>query len=170
MALKYKKNSTVYTVAHLEDEDQIFKGNIQINGNLTVLGSGTEVELETLDVHNHEIIVNAGLEPTSSPINDPSGIKVNRGVEDDYEFKFFENAPTGDTEDESFRIGVLGNYQSVATRQDTDLLANGDILKWNNTANRLDKSSINDDGDKVSITGDLVVKNHDFFDMIFYLW
>ena len=99
-----------------------------VEGNLTVSGTTTTINTQTLTIQDNIIELNnnqSGIPPSGLI----SGISVNRGDAPTYRFVFTEN-------DDTFRIGEVGFEQAVATRQDSPT-ANG-IAFWNNTSKRFD--------------------------------
>ena len=104
-------------------------GNAVITGNLTVNGTTTTLNTETVLVEDNIIEINSSQEgtPASSLV---SGIEVNRGDEDNFQFVFVEQT-------DDFRLGkVGGTLQPVLTRDETTNLENNDILVWDNTNKR----------------------------------
>jgi hypothetical protein len=104
-------------------------GNAVIAGNLTVSGTTTTLNTEEVLVKDNIIEINSSQTgiPASTLV---SGIRVNRGSEDHFQFVFVE-------EKDDFRLGkVGGTLQPVLTRDETTNLANNDILVWDNTNKR----------------------------------
>jgi len=107
-------------------ETGVSSGDVVIQGNLTVLGTTTEIHTEELKVKDNIITLNDG---ATGPALD-AGIEVDRGDEDPkYQFLFSE--ANGD-----FRIGEEGDLQPVLTRDEVANLEDGDILIWDDTNNR----------------------------------
>jgi hypothetical protein len=104
-------------------------GNAVITGNLTVEGTTTTLDTQTVLIKDNIIEINSTQTgtPASSLV---SGIEVNRGDEDNFQFVFVELT-------DDFRLGkVGGTLQPVLTRDETTNLANNDILVWDNTNKR----------------------------------
>jgi len=91
--------------------NQTFGQAVTITGDLTVNGTTTTINTETVLVEDNILTVNAG-ETGAGVTAGSAGIEVDRGTETNYEFKFVES-------DDSFKIGETGALQSVATREDT---------------------------------------------------
>ena len=103
-------------------------GDVTISGNLTVEGTTTTLDTETILIKDNIIEINSNQEgtPSSSLI---SGIEVNRGDEDNFQFVFVEAT-------DDFRLGEAGSLQPVLTRDEATNLTEGDILTWDDTNNR----------------------------------
>jgi hypothetical protein len=103
-------------------------GDVTISGNLTVQGTTTTLDTETILIKDNIIEINSNQEgtPSSSLV---SGIEVNRGDEDNFQFVFVEAT-------DDFRLGEVGSLQPVLTRDEATNLAEGDILIWDDTNNR----------------------------------
>ena len=87
-----------------------FTNDVVIQGNLTIHGTETVVNSETVTTKDNQIVINYG-EVGAGVTAGKAGIKVDRGTEPDYEFVFIEA-------DDSFKIGKEGELQKVATRED----------------------------------------------------
>ena len=104
-------------------------GNAVITGNLTVEGTTTTLDTETVLIKDNIIEINSSQTgtPASSLV---SGIEVNRGDEDNFQFVFVELT-------DDFRLGkVGGTLQPVLTRDEVANLAEGDILVFDATNKR----------------------------------
>ena len=133
-------------------------GDLTINGNLYVNGTEFVVNTETVSASDNLIVINAG-EVGAGVTKGFAGIQVDRGSVDDYYFMFRES-------DETFVIGISGDLQAVATREDVPTA--GGYAVWNDTLNRFDTvpsstiaseisgTFVNRSGD--TMTGDLTVQ------------
>lgn len=103
-------------------------GDVTIGGDLTVTGTTFYADTEVVQVEDNMIVVNYG-EPGNGVTAGEAGIEVDRGGFPSYRFIFDE--PT-----DTFRVGVSGSEQAVATREDTptDLR----VPWWNASENRFD--------------------------------
>jgi hypothetical protein len=104
-------------------------GNAVIAGNLTVEGTTTTLNTQTVLIEDNIIEINSTQTgtPASSLV---SGIEVNRGDEDNFQFVFVELT-------DDFRLGkVGGTLQPVLTRDELTNLAEGDILVFDATNKR----------------------------------
>jgi len=104
--------------------------NLEVVGDLTVDGTTTTINTQEVLVEDNILTLNSNL--SSAPLSTlESGIQVNRGTETDYQFLFRES-------DETFVIGVSGDVQPVATREDTP--TDGGVAIWNDTEKRFDST------------------------------
>jgi hypothetical protein len=91
----------------------VVSGNITVSGNLTVSGTTTQVNTTQLTINDNVVTLNSGFSGTP-PSTLVSGIEVNRGSLAKYDFQFEELT-------QSFKIGMVGSLQKVATREDTPI-------------------------------------------------
>jgi cytoskeletal protein CcmA (bactofilin family) len=109
-----------------------FLTNVTIDGDLTVLGTQTINNTQTLEVTDSVLILNKGLETDPSPTLQ-AGIEINRGpMNQPYKFIFDEQTLT-------FQVGISGETQPVATREVTPT-AHG-IAIWNGDLSQLRTTS-----------------------------
>jgi len=111
-------------------DDQTIQSSLAIEGDLTVNGTTTTVNTETVTISDNIIVLNSDY--TGSTPTADAGIEVERGTQTNYRFMFNEATDT-------FVIGLTGDEQAVATRQD-EPAASG-IPYWNNTNRRFDTIS-----------------------------
>lgn len=105
--------------------------DLYVEGNIYKTGSTLEINVEQLKVRDNLITLNSGMTDQLSTLI--SGIEVNRGSNlPKYGFFFKEDG-------DRFVIGMEGEEQAVATRQDTPI-TNG-VAVWNNTLSRFDTSA-----------------------------
>jgi hypothetical protein len=105
--------------------------DLYVEGNIYKTGSTLEINVEQLKVKDNLITLNSGMTDQLNTLI--SGIEVNRGSNlPKYNFFFKEDG-------DCFVIGMTGEEQAVATRQDTPI-TNG-VSFWNNTLSRFDTSS-----------------------------
>ena len=125
-----------------------FLNDLEIVGDLTVNGTTTTIDTTTVNIEDNLIQINSNQTGTPST-NLIGGIDVNRGDETDYRFIFAELTDT-------FRIGMNGSEQAVATREDSPV--SEAVPFWNDTAKRLDTSSdLTFDGDDLKVKSVRVV-------------
>lgn len=106
-------------------------GDLTISGQLTVNGTSTIVNSTTVEVADNQIVLNNG-EVGAGVTAGVAGLVIDRGSATDYEFVFRES-------DDTFRVGMIGSTQAVATREDSPTV-NG-VPFWNNTSSRFDTFS-----------------------------
>lgn len=103
-------------------------GDVTIAGNLTVNGTTTTINTQTVAIEDNIIEINSN--QTGVPAGTlVSGLEVNRGDSVNYQFVFVE-------ESDDFRIGQVGDLQPVLTRDETTNLADEDLLVWDDVNNR----------------------------------
>lgn len=105
-------------------------GDILIKGDLYISGITTTIDVANLNIRDNILLLNSG-ETSDHVTLIYSGIEVSRGTSTNYRFVFNDNA-------DAFQIGLIGNLQSVATRQDAP--SNSGISYWNSTSSRFDTS------------------------------
>jgi hypothetical protein len=107
-----------------------FKNNVIIGGNLTILGSAITANTETVLIKDNILTLNYG-EVSNVVSSGIAGIEIDRGSGNKYDFIFVESAQT-------FNVGMSGNTQPVATREDNPL-TNG-IAVWDSSTHRFNTS------------------------------
>lgn len=90
--------------------DASLGGSLTIQGDLTVNGTTTTIDTETVQVKDNFIEVNYG-ETGAGVTAGSAGLEIDRGTLTNYQFLFDETADT-------FRVGEVGSSQAVATRED----------------------------------------------------
>lgn len=101
-------------------------GNAIIGGDLTVNGTVTTVNTETVNLADNILLLNSN--EAGTPSQD-AGIEIERGTEINYQFLF-------DEVNNDFRVGEVGDLQPVLTRDEVGNLEEGDFLIWNSTDSR----------------------------------
>lgn len=105
--------------------------NAIITGNLTVEGSTTTVSSNTVEFSDNILMINNGELGTGVALG-VAGIEIDRGTSPNYQFVFEESS-------NQFKIGEIGDLQTVATRQSSPL-ANG-VMIYNSSDTSLDSVS-----------------------------
>jgi hypothetical protein len=121
-----------------------FNDDVVIFGDLTVNGTETILNTETINLEDNLIRINYGQTGVPPSIL-KSGIEVERGDETNYQFLFEEST-------DLFKIGMVGDLQAVATRDDT--MTDQDIPKWDATNSKLTPSGIQA-ADLTGLTGNV---------------
>ncbi len=107
-----------------------FPSNLTIRGNLIVSGSTFIEDTQTIQITDNLLVVNSG-EQGEGVTSTIAGIQIDRGTATDFQFVFDENS-------KDFKIGEVGDLQSVGTRETTPSSAG--IPFWNPTQKRFDTS------------------------------
>lgn len=123
-------------------------GNLTVTGDLTVNGDSFVVNAATVEVEDNLMLLNSG-EVGAGVTAGTSGIEIDRGTESNFLLVFDEASDV-------FRVGVTGNTQAVASREDNP--NNTALMFWNDAASRMDTSAnLTWDGGDLSITGNIVL-------------
>ena len=116
-------------------------GDVVITGNLTVRGQTVQVD-NRIETGDTLIVLNDG-EVGAGVTAGFSGIQVDRGTENDYQFGFNESSGF-------FELGEIGNRQAVATRETTPL--NNGFAIWDNTTNKFVTKNASDSRIAISLS------------------
>ena len=108
--------------------DVVIEGSLTVTGGIVVNGEGFAIEAETIQVSDNLLVLNYG-EVGTGVTAGTSGIEVERGSSTNYQFLFNEST-------DSFEIGMAGELQRVATREDSPT-SNG-LAIWNSGSVRFD--------------------------------
>jgi len=119
-------------------ETETVNGDLVVTGDLTVEGTTTTIESETVTIKDNIIQLNSNQTGTP-PSSLQSGIEVNRGDLTNYQFIFDEATDT-------FVIGEIGDLQPVATRE-TNPNDDG-IAVWDDANARFTTSVYNNQGNQ----------------------
>ena len=131
-----------------------FSSDLTVTGNLTVSGTTTTLDSETLEVEDNIILINKGLTSSADPLAF-SGIEINRGTNDNYFFGIKETSNY-----KEFRIGKSGELQPLATRAERETLTTGDLLKWDDANNQFVSSGINEGITETTVNQNLAVSGN----------
>lgn len=115
--------------------------NLSISGNLTILGKATQIDTDNLTVKDNIIVLNNG-EVGAGVTAGQAGIRVDRGDYEDYAILFDET-------DDMFKIGQLGNLETIATLEYVNTYVDAEISSNTHTHTNkttLDKISESDNG------------------------
>jgi len=106
-------------------------GDVTISGNLDVQGTETTIDTQSLLVSDNIIEVNKN--QVGTPLSTlQSGLRINRGDEEDYYILFEESS-------DSFVVGTITGLQAVATSEDHP--NNTSIPYWNDTTKMFETST-----------------------------
>ena len=130
--------------------------NMTIAGDLVVLGSNVNLDVQTVLIEDNILLVNKNQTGVPSSLL-KSGIEVERGDAPNYQFVFEEQS-------QLFKVGLSNNLQAVATRP--DVITDGAVGYWNasntqlafNSNVRIDSSGLaasTVNAQKVNVSGDI---------------
>jgi hypothetical protein len=108
--------------------DILIDGSLNVIGNLYVSGTTVTVNTEDLNIKDNIILINSGETGSGVTLVD-AGIKIDRGSWEDYYFIFKEDSPMSE-DSGTFRIGLSGSTQAVATRDDEGNMVDSGISYW----------------------------------------
>ena len=123
---------TTGTTQNISGQKTFNSAVFMLNG-LYVSGTTTFVNTQNLNIKDNLILINSG-ETGSGVTLQYAGIEVDRGSSPRYGFYFDENG-------DYFRVGVTGQTQAVATREDVPL--DGGVAIWNASNYIFETSNIN---------------------------
>ena len=109
-ALPATMNTQSMSVGTIDAAD-ITCSNMTIAGDLVVLGSNVNLDVQTVLIEDNLLVVNKNQTGVPSSLL-KSGIEVERGDSPNYQFVFEEQS-------QLFKVGISGDLQAVATRPDT---------------------------------------------------
>jgi hypothetical protein len=109
----------------------VLTGNATVEGNLYVEGNTVILDTNITEFEDNILLLNRKETGAGVTLNQ-SGLEVDRGTLENYRMVYNDI-------DESLKIGLISNLQSVATREDLPL-QNG-VMIWNNNLKRLDSSN-----------------------------
>lgn len=104
--------------------------SLTIHGDLFVSGTTTTVYTENMVVKDNIMLINSG-ETNAGVTGVISGIEIDRGPLDNYQIVFDEAT-------DAFKVGIVGNLQPVATREESPV--NGNIVVWDSINARFSAS------------------------------
>jgi hypothetical protein len=132
-------------VGHLPLAGGTVTGNLVVGGDLTISGTTTTINTETIGIKDNIILINSNQTGTPSTAL-KGGLEIERGDLTNFQFVFDEN-------DDRFKVGQVGSLQTVATRTDDGTIANRGITFFNTSTNRLENNAniVIDSDNKVGI-------------------
>jgi hypothetical protein len=120
-------------VGHLPLAGGTVTGNLVVGGDLTISGTTTTIDTETVGIKDNIILINSN--QTGIPSSAlKGGLEIERGDLTNFQFVFDES-------DDRFKVGQVGSLQTVATRTDDGTIANRGITFFNTSTNRLENNA-----------------------------
>jgi hypothetical protein len=120
-------------VGHLPLAGGTVTGNLVVGGDLTISGTTTTIDTETVGIKDNLILINSNQTGVPSTAL-KGGLEIERGDLTNFQFVFDEN-------DDRFKVGQVGSLQTVATRTDDGTIANRGITFFNTSTNRLENNA-----------------------------
>jgi hypothetical protein len=132
-------------VGHLPLAGGTVTGNLVVGGDLTISGTTTTIDTETVGIKDNIILINSNQTGVPSSAL-KGGLEIERGDLTNFQFVFDES-------DDRFKVGQIGSLQTVATRTDDGTIADRGITFFNTSTNRLENNAniVIDSDNKVGI-------------------
>ena len=136
LALKNNANFTANTVQKWDDSNGQFVDSlisddgstVTVAGNLTVSGTTTTVNTETINLADNIILLNSNLAGDAAPSED-SGIEVERGTAANVSFIWDESADYWSTVNQKLHIGSLADFGNTTGTSEILLHTSGEVKK-----------------------------------------
>lgn len=136
LALKNNANFTANTVQKWDDSNSQFVDSlisddgstVTVAGNLTVSGTTTTVNTETINLADNIILLNSNLASDAAPSED-SGIEVERGTAANVSFIWDESADYWSTVNQKLHIGSLADFGTTTGTSEILLHTSGEVKK-----------------------------------------
>ena len=136
LALKNNANFTANTVQKWDDGNSQFVDSlisddgstVTVAGNLTVSGTTTTVNTETINLADNIILLNSNLAGDAAPSED-SGIEVERGTAANVSFIWDESADYWSTVNQKLHIGSLADFGNTTGTSEILLHTSGEVKK-----------------------------------------
>ena len=136
LALKNNANFTANTVQKWDDSNSQFVDSlisddgstVTVAGNLTVSGTTTTVNTETINLADNIILLNSNLAGDAAPSED-SGIEVERGTAANVSFIWDESADYWSTVNQKLHIGSLADFGNTTGTSEILLHTSGEVKK-----------------------------------------
>lgn len=147
LALKNNANFTANTLQKWDDSNGQFVDSlvsddgstVTIAGNLTVSGTTTTVNTETINLADNIILLNSNLAGDAAPSED-SGIEIERGTESNVQFIWDEGSDYWSTVDQALHIGSIADIAAADTNQ--VLVSDSGVVKKVDASDILDLINI----------------------------
>jgi hypothetical protein len=136
LALKNNANFTANTLQKWDDSNSQFVDSlisddgstVTVAGNLTVSGTTTTVNTETINLADNIILLNSNLAGDAAPSED-SGIEVERGTAANVSFIWDESADYWSTVNQKLHIGSLADFGNTTGTSEILLHTSGEVKK-----------------------------------------
>ena len=136
LALKNNANFTANTLQKWDDSngqltDSLISDDgstVTVAGNLTVSGTTTTVNTETINLADNIILLNSNLAGDAAPSED-SGIEIERGTAANVSFIWDESADYWSTVNQKLHIGSLADFGNTTGTSEILLHTSGEVKK-----------------------------------------
>jgi hypothetical protein len=136
LALKNNANFSANTILKWDDSNGQFVDSlvsddgstVTIAGNLTVSGTTTTVNTETINLADNIILLNSNLAGDAAPSED-SGIEIERGTAANVSFIWDESADYWSTVNQKLHIGSLADFGNTTGTSEILLHTSGEVKK-----------------------------------------
>ena len=136
LALKNNANFTANTLQKWDDSngqltDSLISDDgstVTVAGNLTVSGTTTTVNTETINLADNIILLNSNLAGDAAPSED-SGIEIERGTAANVSFIWDESADYWSTVNQKLHIGSLADFGTTSGTSEILLHTSGEVKK-----------------------------------------
>ena len=136
LALKNNANFTDNTILKWDNGNGQFVDSlisddgstVTVAGNLTVSGTTTTVDTETINLADNIILLNSNLAGDAAPSED-SGIEIERGTAANVSFIWDESADYWSTVDQKLHIGSLADFGNTTGTSEILLHTSGEVKK-----------------------------------------
>ena len=147
VALKNNANFTANTLQKWDDgngqlTDSLISDDgstVTVAGNLTVSGTTTTVNTETINLADNIILLNSNLAGDAAP-SENSGIEIERGTESNVQFIWNEGSDYWSTVDQKLHIGSIADIAAADTNQ--VLVSDSGVVKKVDASDILDLINI----------------------------
>ena len=147
LALKNNANFTSNTLQKWDDgngqlTDSLISDDgstVTVAGNLTVSGTTTTVNTETINLADNIILLNSNLAGDAAP-SENSGIEIERGTESNVQFIWNEGSDYWSTVDQKLHIGSIADIAAADTNQ--VLVSDSGVVKKVDASDILDLINI----------------------------
>ena len=147
VALKNNANFTANTLQKWDDgngqlTDSLISDDgstVTVSGNLTVSGTTTTVNTETINLADNIILLNSNLAGDAAP-SENSGIEIERGTESNVQFIWNEGSDYWSTVDQKLHIGSIADIAAADTNQ--VLVSDSGVVKKVDASDILDLINI----------------------------
>ncbi|MDD1444278.1 hypothetical protein MEO93_28855, partial [Dolichospermum sp. ST_sed3] len=151
----YDATPEVQTIMTLKASDQsvVFATDVTIQGNLTINGDNTSINISSLEIADNILLLNKG-EAGIGVTEGTSGIEIDRGTATEGNFQIVFSEDTNDY----IQAGFVGALKVIPYRNSAVSMTDTGITYWNASANRIDSATnIKVVSEKLTLSTDLIM-------------